>query len=321
VETCATCGHTLPPVGRYCTNCGTRRAPAGGTPVGGSAPPPPLDVAPGEADSGAGGPAPDPDLTPPDDPGWLLDPAPDDLPEERPPVSLPILGILVALALIAVIGAVLLLASRSGGEGRATDPGSEASVAEVAADADSGDAPPSPEPDASATTASDRPDRPRGKPREIRTRASVEVPSVAPESTTVSGAKVTYQGTNMLDGNRGTTWRMRGDGSGETITFTFSDPVLLTRVGLVNGYGKRLPGGPDWYAGNRRIQAARWQLDDGTTVRQTFSSTTGMQGTRVRRVQTRSVRLVLTRVSPPGSGPWSRDYTAISDVTLVGIPG
>jgi hypothetical protein len=206
VETCATCGHTLPPVGRYCTNCGARHAPAGGTPAGGAAPPPPVDVEPEAGRGRDEAPPPDHGLVPPDDPGWLLDPAPDDLPEERPPVSLPILGILVALALIAIIGAALLLASRSGGEGRATDPGGGASVVEVAADADSEGASPSPEPDAetSATNVVDRSDGPRGKPREIRTRASVEV-----------------------------------------------------------GYGKRLAGGPDWYAGNRRIQSARWQLDDG----------------------------------------------------------
>jgi hypothetical protein len=38
-------------------------------------------------------------------------------------------------------------------------------------------------------------------------------------------------------------------------------------------------------------------------------------------VTTSSVQLRLVTVSPPGQGPSRRDYTAISDVALVGSPG
>ena len=43
-----------------------------------------------------------------------------------------------------------------------------------------------------------------------------------------------------------------------------------------------------------------------------------MQLLKVPPVQTSTVTLTITSVTPPAAGPLGRDYTAISEVTLIG---
>ncbi len=56
--------------------------------------------------------------------------------------------------------------------------------------------------------------------------------------------------------------------------------------------------------------------DDGTTVAQDLDDTTAVQSVDVD-VTTATVVLRLVEVSPPGTGPASRDYTAVSEISLV----
>ena len=134
---------------------------------------------------------------------------------------------------------------------------------------------------------------------------------------------VRYLATNMVDGVPETTWRTPGDATGETITFTFDEPVALEEVGLINGYakvGQDSRGVLDWYHGNRRVLQVEWTLGDGTVLAQSLDDTTVTQTLSVDGIETRTVTLRLVEVSPPGTGRASRDFTAISDVTLYGTP-
>ena len=111
---------------------------------------------------------------------------------------------------------------------------------------------------------------------------------------------------------------MPGDGAGSEITVTLARRTHLTSVGMVNGYAKTSEDGDlDWYAGNRRVLAVEWVFDDGTTVEQELAETREMQTVDVD-VTTRTVVVRLVVVSPPGSGPAARDYTAISELSLTG---
>lgn len=151
----------------------------------------------------------------------------------------------------------------------------------------------------------------------------VEAPAPAPPSQDSSGNTVRYVATNMLDGLEETTWRMPGDGTGASIAFSLDSPAVLSEVGLINGYakvGQDAGGLLDWYAGNRRIFEVEWSFDDGTVLTQTLRESAGMQTLALDDVETRSVTLRLLEVSEPGPGRASRDYTAISDVSLVGTP-
>jgi hypothetical protein len=153
-------------------------------------------------------------------------------------------------------------------------------------------------------------------------RVTAAVPATAPPSISAAGKRVTFRAANLTDGDGRTAWRMIGDGTGQLLTFEFTAPIRITRVGLVNGYAKseRVHGERfDWYAANRRVLEVEWRLGDGTTIRQTLRRSIKMQTVKVQGVRTTRVQLKLLRVSRPGAGRLSRDYTAVSEVLLVGL--
>ena len=156
---------------------------------------------------------------------------------------------------------------------------------------------------------------------EVAGRASVEAPDTAAPNVDVNGAQVSYDASNMLDGVLETTWRARGDVTGMSLTFTLREPTALLRVGLVNGYAKTSVDDQgrsfDWYLGNRRVNAVVWVFDDGTKVRQQLGESRELQMIDVD-VTTGTVVLRIVRVSRPGTGSAARNFTAISEVSLVG---
>ncbi len=151
--------------------------------------------------------------------------------------------------------------------------------------------------------------------------ASVEVPRTAPPGQDVSGNPVDYAGANLLDGVPETTWRMPGDGTGQELVITLATETRLRSVGLINGYAKVARDAQgrelDWYHGNRRVESVEWVFDDGSTVSQELEDTTAVQSVDVD-VTTTTITLRLVTVSAPGTGRAARDYTAISDVSVVG---
>ena len=122
----------------------------------------------------------------------------------------------------------------------------------------------------------------------------------------------------MGDGNLATAWRTAGDATGETITVTLTEPGVVTRVGLVNGYAKQVAG-VDWYPNNRRIRrrhlGLRRRLVDRADLRRADRTCNGSRSRRWRRA---TVTITITAVTPPGAGSLGRDYTAISEVSVTG---
>ena len=156
-----------------------------------------------------------------------------------------------------------------------------------------------------------------GKRLDLATTATIAVPDTAPPTTDFDGNLVAYVADQMNDGNLSTTWRMAGDATGQTITLTLAEPGVVLRVGLVNGYSKQVAG-VDWYPNNRRILAVTWTFDDQTTLDQTFAERPGLQMLKVPPVETGTVGIQITSLTPPGSGSLGRDYTAISEVSVIG---
>ena len=185
-------------------------------------------------------------------------------------------------------------------------------------------APPSPEQEQPRKPRKSPTPRPGGAPADVTSQATAAVPATAASSTDLDGNVVRYEARNMLDGVPATTWRMPGDGTGETISLDLADETELTRVGLINGYAKTgttaSGAALDWYTGNRRILSVEWVFDDGSTVTQELTETRQLQSVDIDPVTTSSVQLRLVTVTPPGEGPSRRDYTAISDLALVGSP-
>ncbi len=318
---CANCGHQLG-VGRFCTNCGQRVDQQQEWQDAAPIQPPPAVEPPSQAryplfadDVVQPAPIPpqptgEPDVAPP--PEWFSrEPA-------RPPRSrradgaragwLPWVVGAVGVILFAMVGTLLLFTGDDdedpGGNDRADDTTSSASTAPSGK-------PSNPKP-------SETPPGGEG-PLDLAPYAAVEVPDTAPPNVDVSGNEVRYDARNMLDDAAETCWRTAGNAAGDELVFTFQAPVELTGVGMINGYAKT-SGDIDWYGGNRRVLDVEWVFDDGTTIEQSLDETRDLQSVPIDPVTTTSVTLRLLEVSDPGSGRSARDYTAISDVALVGEP-
>ena len=164
-----------------------------------------------------------------------------------------------------------------------------------------------------------------GAPQDVAHLATASAPRTAPPNQDLDGNQVRYEARNLLDGVDETCWRMPGDGTGQEITIRLDQPTTLRKVGLINGYAKVATDGAgrtlDWYRGDRRIRRVEWVFDDGTTIGQRFTDTSDMQTMDIDPVTTSTVLIRLVEVTRPGHGRAARNYTPISDVTLVGTPG
>ncbi len=246
---------------------------------------------------------------------------PDEDDEREAPAWLPWVILALVMVLVAVGGVWLLF---SGDDGSATDTAPPPTVSSKIG-ANQSPTPRSSAPETSASTEPSPSDSAAaGDPTEVAGQASARAPRTAPPNVDAFGNRTTYVAGNMLDGSPSTCWRMAGDGTGSSLTFRLAAPTTLTRVGLINGYAKNaLVGGRklDWYAGNRRVLSAQWVFDDGTTLDQPLGSTKQMQTIDLTApVTTSSVTLRLVSVSPPGTGRSARNYTAVSEVSLMGTP-
>ncbi len=205
---------------------------------------------------------------------------------------------------------VLLQVFDTAGDDVATDPAGDTSSA-------------TPEDDAEETAEEPASGEEDGAPRgvgpvtQLVTGAAFAVPGTAPPTTDFDGNLVAYEAGQMGDADPTTTWRIAGDATGQTVTITLPQPGVVSRVGLVNGYAKQVAG-VDWYPNNRRILAVTWGFDDGTSVEQTFAERPAMQRLKVPPVETATVTITITAVTPPGAGNLGRDYTAISEVAILG---
>jgi hypothetical protein len=151
----------------------------------------------------------------------------------------------------------------------------------------------------------------------------VKAPPAAPPTADLDGQLVSYGARRMLDGEPETAWRTTGDATGQTITFSLREATSIRRVGLINGYARKVPSGAtlvDWYPHNRRITLVEWVFDDGTSVQQKLREKSKLQRLTIELVTTTTVQLRVLAVTPPGAGVLGRDYTAISEILIAGAP-
>ncbi len=157
-------------------------------------------------------------------------------------------------------------------------------------------------------------------------RASAKAPSTAPPNQDVNGKQVSYDASNMLDGVPTTAWRAPGDATGMALTFTLPEPTELPQVGLINGYAKTSTDASgrefDWYRGNRRVDAVVWVFDDGTKVRQQLDETREHAARRPAEAgdHDQGRRHARARCPRPARATPGRDFTAVSEVSLFGVP-
>lgn len=160
--------------------------------------------------------------------------------------------------------------------------------------------------------------------RDVARSATALVPATAPANVDVNGRRVSYTADQMFDGDPTTAWRMPGDGTDALIAIRLDAPTEVSRVGMINGYAKQATDGQGrtirWYLRNRRITAVSWSFDDGSVVRQTLAARPRMQTVRIDPEVTRTIRLRLLDVTGPMPGRLGRDFTAISEISIRGLP-
>lgn len=138
----------------------------------------------------------------------------------------------------------------------------------------------------------------------------------APATRDQAGRTVSYAASRLLDGDPRTTWRMVGDGTGVSITFTLDRPVTITRVGLINGWADSRAGG-DRYLQERRVTAVTWTVGSVRVRQRLREPVRSLQYLDVGPVTARRITLTLDEVTDPGPVD-PHDFTAVSEVRLLG---
>jgi hypothetical protein len=231
----------------------------------------------------------------------------------------------MAVAVVVVLAVVVLFATRgvlgigsgpAASEGySATYGGDDGLAAPVTEPPVTESIPPVTETTTPETTTSDTSDT--GPPVELAGDAQASASATASDNVDGAGDQTTYDAANVLDDDPSTAWRVEGNGRGVTLTLTLPGPAHLTEVGLIPGYAKVDPvSGDDRFTQERRITEVRWRFDDQTSVTQDLVDEPEMQRTTVD-VDTATVVIEIAAAGPPGDPDF--DYTAISDVSLLGV--
>lgn len=144
--------------------------------------------------------------------------------------------------------------------------------------------------------------------------ASIVATDIAPPGFDFSGATVTYEPGNTVDGDLTTTWRAPGVRHRRTADPRPARDHIYHRVGLLPGYAKvdELDG-TDRFTQNRRISSVRWLFTDGAEVVQDFEPRPEVQYIDV---TTTSATVVVEILAT--SEPGERDFAAISEIEVHG---
>ena len=144
--------------------------------------------------------------------------------------------------------------------------------------------------------------------------SGVKASMTAPMSEDAAGNMVDYSAAYVVDGDSHTAWRAEGDGIGYELVVNLGAEYHLTEVGLIPGYAKT-EGEIDRFHQNRRILSVVWDFADGLRVTQDFEDAAQMQSIPID-ATSNWVRVHIDATSEDGG----RDYVAISDIALVGMP-
>lgn len=145
----------------------------------------------------------------------------------------------------------------------------------------------------------------------------VSASATAEDGQDSQGNAVGYRAENMLDGDAATTWRVDGDGVGETLTFSWSQPMHLTAIAMVPGYAKQDVDGTDRFRQNRRVRLVRVRFDTGDPpVELSFDDDPVLQ----RRELDANATSVTVEILATTRGSADHDYAAVSEVEFEGYP-
>ena len=121
----------------------------------------------------------------------------------------------------------------------------------------------------------------------------------------------------LIDDSPETIWRCKGDGVGESVTFTFVPDTTLVGVRVING-------NTAWtgrYAAERRLLSIRWQFADGSYFVQGLAANNrGYQEVRFPSTDTGSVTMTVEASTEPGQLSEMVDAVSVTSLEFL-TPG
>lgn len=140
--------------------------------------------------------------------------------------------------------------------------------------------------------------------------------ATAQSSVDACGAETNYGAANLIDGRLHTAWRTPGDGVGQWVEIDLGAARQVSMVGLVPGYAKLDPcDGVDRFTQNRRLLTVRWTVGGQSIIQRLDPDRPELQWLVLdQAVISRGVRMEILSTTEPGA----RDFTAISDLAVVG---
>lgn len=138
---------------------------------------------------------------------------------------------------------------------------------------------------------------------------------VRPKATVASSAlkgtsTASFQATNLVDSSLLTAWieGTKGPGLGEWVRFEFSQPTVLTRIDIANGYQKDA----NRFAANPRVRLVNVEFSSGATYLVELQDTMELQYMVPPKEAVEWVKMVIISIYPGKDN----EETALSDVRL-----
>ena len=157
------------------------------------------------------------------------------------------------------------------------------------------------------------------EPADLNTTTTLPPLVVRPKAVIASSAleatsTASYQATNLVDAELTTAWieGMEGPGLGEWVRFEFTQPVVLARLEIANGYQKD----DDRFAGNPRVKLLKVEYSNGTSQLVDLFDTKDIQSIEPPSDAVEWVKLVVVSVYP--GAEW--EDTALSEVHIYEEP-
>lgn len=124
---------------------------------------------------------------------------------------------------------------------------------------------------------------------------------------------INYGATNLLDGDLATAWNegVEGPGTGQWVRFAFSEPVILARIEIANGYQKD----PERFKGNARVKSLKLEYSNGTTQLIDLLDTEDYQSVTTVRKSTEWIKLTIVSVYPD----YIWEDAALSEVRIFAV--
>jgi len=126
---------------------------------------------------------------------------------------------------------------------------------------------------------------------------------------------INYGATNVLDGDLTTAWNegAEGPGVGEWIRFAVSEPAVLARIEIANGYQKD----EERFQGNARVKSLRLEYSNGATQLIDLLDTEAYQSVTTVRTPTEWLKLTIMSVYPD----YVWEDAALSEVRMFAVAG